>query len=60
MSSGFPEAVLKLNLRSEGPQVNKPGRQAGNGFVDEMSTEGAAQQHVSRPALIQSFKSIPA
>jgi hypothetical protein len=26
----------------------RPGRQAGRGFVNEMSTEGAAQQRVSR------------
>jgi hypothetical protein len=48
MWGGSPEAVLKLKLRSEGPQVNRPGRQAGNGFAGEISTEGAAQQLVSR------------
>jgi hypothetical protein len=34
--------------RPEGPPVNRPGRQAGKGCVNEMSTEGAAQQRVSR------------
>jgi hypothetical protein len=48
MWGGSGEAVSKLKLRSEGPQVNRPGRQAGNKFVVEISTEGAAQQCVSR------------
>jgi hypothetical protein len=48
MWGGSPEAVSKLRIRSEGPPVNRPGRQAGNGFDKEMSTEGAAQQRVSR------------
>jgi hypothetical protein len=34
-------------FRPEGPSVNKPGRQAGKGVVNERSTEGAAQQRVS-------------
>jgi hypothetical protein len=48
-SSGRGDAVggSKLRIRSEGPVVNRPGRQAGNGFVDEISAEGAAQQRVS-------------
>jgi hypothetical protein len=28
--------------------MNRPDRQAGKGFVNEMSTEGAAQQRVAR------------
>jgi hypothetical protein len=28
--------------------VNRPSRQAGNGFAKEISTKGAAQQRVSR------------
>jgi hypothetical protein len=48
MWCGSPEPVSKRKLRSEGPQVNRPGRQAGNGFAKEISTEGAAQQRVSR------------
>jgi hypothetical protein len=42
------EAVSKLEIRAEGPPVNRPGRQAGNGFVGKISAEGAAQQRVSR------------
>jgi hypothetical protein len=42
MWGGSGEAVSKLKLRSEGPQVNRPGRQAGNGFIIEISAEGAA------------------
>jgi hypothetical protein len=34
--------------RPEGPPVNRPGRQAGKGFCDEISAEDAAQQRVSR------------
>jgi hypothetical protein len=51
MWGGSPEAVSKLvenGQRPEGPQLNRPGRQAGKGFVNEMSTEGAAQQCVPR------------
>jgi hypothetical protein len=48
MCGGSGEAVSKPKVRSEGPQVNRPGRQAGNGFVNEISTEGAAPQRVSR------------
>jgi hypothetical protein len=52
MWGGSLKAVSKLgkrvNMRSEGPQLNRPGRQAGKGFVKEMSAEGAAQQLVSR------------
>jgi hypothetical protein len=48
MWGGSGEAVSKLKLRSEGPQVNRPGRQAGIGFVNDISTEGAARQRVSR------------
>jgi hypothetical protein len=33
--------------RPEGPTVNRPGRQSGKGFFNEISTEGAAQQRVS-------------
>jgi hypothetical protein len=39
---------VEHSKRSEGPQVNKPGRQAGNRIVDEISAEGAAPQLVSR------------
>jgi crotonobetainyl-CoA:carnitine CoA-transferase CaiB-like acyl-CoA transferase len=46
--AGPLEAVSKLGIRSEGPVVDRPGRQAGNGIVDEMSAEGAAQHRVSR------------
>ena len=51
LSRGSREAVSKLvgnGQRPEGPQLNRPGRQAGKGFVSEISTEGAAQQRVSR------------
>jgi hypothetical protein len=54
-SAGLPgvalEVVSKLvgnGQRPEGPQLNRPGSQAGKGFANEMSTEGAAQQRVSR------------
>jgi hypothetical protein len=47
-AAGSPEAVLKLKLRSEGPQLNRPGRQAGSGYVNEISAEGATLQRVSR------------
>jgi hypothetical protein len=45
------KAVSKLvgdGQRPEGPQLNRPGRQAGKSFVNEMSTDGAAQQRVAR------------
>jgi hypothetical protein len=51
MWGGSGEAVSKLvgnGQRPEGPQLIGPARQAGKGFVNEMSTEGAAQQRVSR------------
>jgi hypothetical protein len=48
MWGGSGDAVSKLKLRSEGPQMNRPGRQAGNGIVIEIRAEGAAQQRVSR------------
>jgi hypothetical protein len=41
------KGCLKLvgnGQRPEGPQLNRPGRQAGKRIVKEMSTEGAAQQ----------------
>ena len=41
--------------RPGGPPVDRPGRQAGNGFASEMSTEGAVHQRVSR--LQRSFHS---
>jgi hypothetical protein len=40
--------MVTSTRRPEGLTVNRPGRQAGNGFVNEISTEGAAQQRVSR------------
>jgi hypothetical protein len=48
MWGGSGEAVSEFEIRSEGPLVSKPGRQAGNGFVGKISAEGAAQQRVSR------------
>lgn len=48
MWGGSGEVVLKFEIRSEGPLVNRPGRQAGNRFGGKRSAEGAAQQRVSR------------
>jgi|WetSurMetagenome_2_1015567.scaffolds.fasta_scaffold08820_6 hypothetical protein len=38
-------------LRPEGPSVNRPGREAGIGRINKMSTEGAAQLHMQKMAM---------
>ena len=41
------ECGIRLISRSEGPAVNRPGREAGIQFSKAMSTEGAAQNATS-------------
>jgi hypothetical protein len=38
-------------LRPEGPPVNRPGRKAGIGRVNKMSTESAAQLYMQKMAM---------
>jgi hypothetical protein len=56
-TAGLPgialEVVSKLGLRSEGPTINRPGRQAGINLEDWMSAEGAT--HAAVPHLRCSF-----
>ena len=42
MWGGAPEIVSKVTIRSEGPAVARPGRQAGIKVEEQMSAEGAA------------------
>jgi hypothetical protein len=53
MWGGSGEAVSKLTLRSEGPPINRPGRQAGISLEHWMSTEGAT--HAAVPHLRRLF-----
>ncbi len=46
------EAISKLAIRSEGPAVNKPGREAGLGSMGYMSAEGAAPDECVAPSAL--------
>jgi len=62
MCGGASESVSKLRIRSEGPTVARPGRQAGIKIEKQMSAKGAAPYELGTriipifvPALCRAF-----
>jgi hypothetical protein len=50
MWGGSSETVSKPEFRAEGPTVNRPDRQVGIRFSEDMSAEGAAEVSVAPSA----------